>query len=314
MVRPGLYAAALGLFVAAMLSKSVAVTLPVALVVILWWKQGRVTWPDAWRIAPFFLVALSISLVDLHHYQSSREFAFEYGFAERLLIAARALWFYVGKLVWPTDLAVIYPLWDVGTEDLLAWSFLVAGTAVVALLWFCRNRLGRGPLAGAAFFGVTLAPALGFVDYGFMSLSPVADRYAYLAGIGVMAALVGAAAGNVDRLPNLLRIGVSCVLFVVLAVLGKVTWDQAGIYRDKLSFYTHIISLNPDALMYANLAKAQKDAGRFEDALAASRIALKQTPDSADAHNTRGIALLNLDRLDEAGGEFPTRPGSSPGQ
>ena len=170
MPRPGLYLAALGLFVAAMLSKSVAVTLPVAFAIWLWWKNGRVTWTDAWRIAPFFLVALCIALADWSYYTSGRELSFDYGLAERVLIAARALWFYAGKLVWPADLAVIYPLWDIDTGDPLAWGYVVAAIAVAALLWVGRHRLGRGPLAGAVFFAVTLSPMLGFVDFAYMRI------------------------------------------------------------------------------------------------------------------------------------------------
>ena len=146
--RPGLYLAALALFAAAMLSKSVAVTLPVAFAILLWWKNERVTWTDAWRIAPMFLVAFCIAVADLSYYTSRRELDFDYGLAERVMIAARALWFYIGKLAWPTDLTVIYPLWDVDIREWLAWGYLIATGAVAALFWFGRHRLGRGPLAG----------------------------------------------------------------------------------------------------------------------------------------------------------------------
>ncbi len=303
-VRPGLYAAALGLFAVAMLSKSVAVTLPVALVIILWWKQGRVTWSDAWRIAPFFLVALSISLADLYYYQAPREFPFDYGFAERLLIAARALWFYAGKLVLPTDLAVIYPLWDIDSEDLIAWAYVIAAVGLAVLLWLGRHRPGRGPLAGAAFFAATLSPVLGFVDFGFMNLSLVAERYAYLAGIGVIAVLVGAAVHGAERSPNLLKLGASGVLVALLAVFGKLTWEQSGVYRNSVTFYNHILSLNPEAPMHGNLARALNKAGRPLEALAAIRIASEQIPDSANVYNIQGVALLALDRLEEAAQSF----------
>ena len=99
--RPGLYVAALGMFAAAMLSKSVAVTLPVAFAILLWWKNGRVTWSDASRIGPFFLVALCIALADLAYYTAERDFRFGHGLFERMLLAARSLWFYAEKLVWP---------------------------------------------------------------------------------------------------------------------------------------------------------------------------------------------------------------------
>ena len=302
--RPGLYLAALGLFVAAMLSKSVAVTLPVAFAICLWWKHGRVTWTDVCRIAPFILVALGIADADLSYYTSRREVDFDYGLPERVLIAARALWFYAGKLVWPTDLAVIYPLWDIDTGDLLAWGYLIAAVAVAALLWCGRHRLGRAPLAGAAFFAVTLSPMLGFVDYSYMLFSFVADRYAYLAGIAVICVLIGAAVYGAGKLPNLLKIGAAGVLVAVLAIFGRLTWEQAGIYRDDISFYNHIISFNPGASVHRNLAKALIDAGRPEEALAASRIAVEQRPGSAAAHSTLGTALLGLNRLDEAAESF----------
>ena len=303
--RPGLYLAALGLLAAAMLSKSVAVTLPVAFAILLWWKQGRVTWADACRIAPFFLVASCIAVADLSYYTSRREVDFDHGLAEQALIAARALWFYAGKLVWPADLAVIYPLWDIDTGDPLAWGYLIAAVAVAALLWVGRNRLGRAPLAGAVFFAVTLSPVLGFVDYGYMRLSFVADRYAYLAGIGVISVLVGAAAYGVTKLPNLLKIGTSAVLVAVLAVFGRLTWEQAGIYRDEITFYHHIISFNPGAQsIHRNLANALIHAGRRADAVAASRVEVEQFPDDARAHSTHGVALLAMGRPDEAAENF----------
>ncbi len=311
--HPGLYVAALGLFVAAMLSKSVAVTLPVAFAILLWWKNGRVTWADAWRIAPFLLVALFVAVADVSYYTSRRELSFDYSLLDRMLIAARALWFYAGKLMWPTDLAVIYPLWDIDIADPRAWGYLVAAAGLASLLWFGRHRLGRGPLAGAVFLAVTLSPVLGFVDFGYMGYSLVAERYAYLAGIGVLAVLVGAAAHGAGRLPNPAKIAASCVLVGVFAVFGKLTWDQAGIYPDKITFYNHIISLNPEALVYRNLALALNDAGRSAEALAASRIAVEQRPDSARAHNSLGVALFGLDRLDEAAESFRRAAELAPG-
>ena len=301
MPRPELYLSALGLFVAALLSKSAAVTLPAAFAIWLWWKNGRLTWMDAARIAPFFAIGLGIALADLSFYTEGREFDLGYGFPERMLIAAHALWFYAGKLVWPADLAVIYPLWEVGVADLLAWGYLVAAAAVAVLLWACRHRCGRAPLAGAMFFAVTLSPALGFVEHYYMQYAFVADRYAYLAGIGVIAVLIGTAARGVDKLPDLVRIGTSGAFVVVLAVFGKLTWDQAGIYRDKITFYSHIVSLNPRAhSIYRDLANALIDAGRPAEALAASRVAVELSPESADAHVILGASFLGLGRLDEA--------------
>ncbi|MDE2737440.1 MAG: tetratricopeptide repeat protein [Gemmatimonadota bacterium] len=279
------YILVLVLFVAGLLSKSIVVTLPATLLIYHWWQWGRVTQSDLIRLMPFFLVALCITAADLSFYTSRELLSLGYSPIERVLIAARALWFYAGKLLWPTELAVIYPLWDIGISDPLAWVYVVACIAVAALLWFGRERLGRGPLAGVAFFAVTLSPVLGFVDYGYMQFSLVADRFQYLAGIGVMAVLIGSAVHGVGRLANSFRMGACGLAVVVLALFGVMTWQQAGIYRDEISLFSHIVSFNPEARgAHLSLALLLAEEDRAEEARAAARIAVEQRPYLADAH------------------------------
>ncbi len=299
--RRGRYLLALGLFTAGLLSKSIVVTLPVALLIGHWWRAGRVTPTDVTRLAPFFAVALVVTAFDLSFYTSREPLALGYSFVDRVLIAARALWFYAGKLLWPTELAVIYPLWDIDAADPAAWMYVLAAVALATALWFGRFRLGRGPLAGALFFAVTLSPVLGFVDYGYMQFSLVADRFQYLAGLGVLAVLLGAASSGAGRLPAGARAGAAGVLVVVLALLGTLTWRQAGIYRDGVTFFSHIIARNPDARhAHLNLVGPLADAGRHEEALAAGRIGVERRPDDADAHSNLGRVLVLLERLDDA--------------
>ena len=299
--RPGRYCLALGLFTLGLLSKSIVVTLPAALLLWHWWKKGEVTRLDVLRLAPFFLVALCITVADLAFYTSRESLSLGYSAAERVLIAARALWFYAGKLLWPADLAVIYPRWDIHAGDPLGWVFVVSAAALVVVLWRLRRRFGRGPLAGVSYFAVTLSPVLGFIDFGYMQFSFVADRFQYLAGIGVMAVLVGGAVHGANRLPDLLRRASAGAFVVVLAILGTLTWQQAGIYEDQLTFFGHIVSLNPEARdAHLNLGGALFDAGRNEEGLAASLVAVEQRPDGPGAHANLGRALLLMERFEEA--------------
>ena len=299
--RPGRYCLALGLFTAGLLSKSIVVTLPAALLVWHWWKSGRLTGTDWVRLAPFFAVGLGITAGDLAFYTSREPLALGYSAVERVLIGARALWFYAGKLLWPTDLAVIYPLWEIRAGDPLGWAYVAAAAALAALLWLARHRIGRGPAAGTAFFAVTLSPVLGFVDYGYMQFSFVADRFQYLAGIGAIAVLVGAAARGADRLPVSLRLGTKGAFIVVLALLGTLTWRQSGIYRDEITFFSHIVSLNPEARdAHLNLGSALFGADRLEEGYVASLVAVEQRPEAVGAHANLGRALLLKGRFDEA--------------
>ena len=305
--RPGRYVLALGLFAAGLLSKSIVVTLPAALLIYHWWQTGRVTRTDLTRLAPFFGVALAVTALDLSFYTSREPLALGYSLLERALIAARALWFYAGKLLWPTGLAVIYPLWDISAADPVAWIYVVAAASLVAVLWFGRKRLGRGPLAGILFFAVTLSPVLGFVDYGYMQFSLVADRFQYLAGLGVLAVLLGTAKCGVGRLPSAARTAATAALILVLAMLGALTWRQAGIYRDGVTFFSHILAHNPEARdAHLNLVGPLSDAGRLEEALDAARIGVERRPDDADAYSNLGRVLILLDRFEEAEGALRT--------
>ena len=309
------YGLALLLLAAGMLAKNMVVTLPAALVILHWWRSGRVIARDLLWLAPFFGVALSLVAVDLWMVTAATPAAFGYSLVERTLIASRAVWFYVGKLAWPADLAVVYPHWDVHVGDPLAWVGLGAAAALVGTLWFLRDRIGREPLAGVAFFAVTLSPTLGFVDHTYMLFSFVADRYQYLAGIGVMAVVIGAAAAVVGRLPAAWRTGAMGGAAVVLALLGALTWRQAGIYSDEVTFFRHVIAHNPNAAgAHLNLAKALIAQGRAEEAEAAARIAVAQRPDSHDAHVNLGVALSHLERLDEAEDHFRRAVEIAPGE
>ncbi len=296
------YVLALALFAAGMLCKSIVVTLPAAFVIVSWWKRGRVTGSDLSRAAPFFVVGAAIAAADLSFYDAREPLSLGYTAVERLLIAAHALWFYAGKLLWPGGLAVIYPHWETGAGDPVAWGYVAAGVAVAAVLWFLRGRVGRGPLAGVLFFAVTLSPVLGFVEYGYMQFSFVADRHQYLAGMGLMAVLVGAAVRGAERLPaKRWRRCAAGAAAAVLAVLAVLTWRHAGIYRDEVTFFSHVVARNPEArAAQQNLGKALLNSGRPEEALAASRAAVEQSPDDVKAHANVGVALIRMGRLDEA--------------
>lgn len=290
------YALALVLFALGMLCKSIVVTLPVALAIFHWWQQGRISGADVLGLTPFFAVGSGMVIADMAYYKEA--IAIDYSPLERVLIAARALWFYVGKLSYPVDLAVIYPHWAVEVGDPIAWGYVAAGVAVVAALYGYRHRIGRGPLSGALFFAVTLSPVLGFIDFGYMQFSFVADRYSYLAGIGFSAVIVGAAAHYAGRLPGAWRWVIS---IVALAAMGTLTWRQASIYRDELTFFNHVIAHNPTARnAHLNLGKALFESGRREEGLAAIQIAVAQRPTSFKAHLSAGLMLMHLSRFDES--------------
>ena len=316
--RAGSYLLAVVLFTAGLLSKSVVVTLPLALLLWHWWQRGGVRRLDLLRLAPLAVIGVAITAADLAFYRGREVLELGYTLAERALIAGRALWFYAGKLLWPVELAVIYPRWEIEAGAPAGWGYVAAAAGLALLLWLGRKRLGRGPLAGALYFALTLGPVLGFVDYGYMQFSFVADRFQYLAGIGVLAVLIGAAAHAVAKLPAGepdasgmrygaglryaagLRYGAWGLAAAAVLLLAALTWRQAGIYRDEVALFSHVVALNPEARdAHLNLGSALFEAERFDEGLAVSRVAVEQRPDSAGALANVGRALVYFERFTE---------------
>ena len=194
--RYGWYVAAHVCFIAALFSKTVASTLPAALLVMIWWKRGKITLRNIVALLPMFAIGVFMGLftVRLEKEQvGAQGIDWELSLIERLLIAGRAIWFYAGKLVWPFELIFTYPRWNIDHNQAWQYVFPAGVLAVLVGLWMTRNRIGRGPLAAVCFFCGTLFPALGFFDVYPMIFSFVADHFQYMASIGVIVLVVATA-------------------------------------------------------------------------------------------------------------------------
>jgi tetratricopeptide (TPR) repeat protein len=291
--RLDLYAASLVLFLFALWSKTVACSLPVALLLVHWWKTGRLQWRDIFPLLPFFVIGAVLGLftawLELHHV-GAQGAVFSLTLTQRFLVAGRALWFYVGKILWPAKLTFIYPRWESSTGAPWQWLFPLAAIAVMALFWRERARIGRGPLVAALFFVSTLFPALGFLNVYPFRYSFVADHFQYLASVG----LIVPAAVALNRLPR----AVPLALLVVLAFL---TWRQAGIYRNSETLWRDALDKSPGSWMVQNSYGAVlSQQGKQEEALPYFRRAEELDPNNAETENNIGYAFLQLGRAPEA--------------
>ncbi|HVW22579.1 MAG TPA: glycosyltransferase family 39 protein, partial [Opitutaceae bacterium] len=194
------YALAAALFVLAVLSKTVTATLPAALLVALWWKRGRLELRrDALPLLPwlaFGAAAGAFSGWVERTYIGAKGGVFDLGLAQRLILAGRTGWFYLGKLLWPARLIFIYPRWAIDARDPAQWLPLLAMAALVlGLAAWVRARPGWAParsaLAALLFFLGSLVPTSGLFNvYGFL-FSYVADHWQYLPALGVIVLVAG---------------------------------------------------------------------------------------------------------------------------
>ncbi|HJQ83621.1 MAG TPA: tetratricopeptide repeat protein, partial [Candidatus Binatia bacterium] len=299
LVRPRLYAAALALFAGALLAKTVACSLPVALGLVLWWKRGRLGRRELAPLVPFLVLGLALALVTVwveRHHVGARGVHWDLSLVERTLVAGRALWFYAAKLVFPVRLTFVYPRWRIDAGAPAHYLFPLAAIAAVALLWGARRRLGTGPLVAIAFFAATLVPALGFFDVYPMRYSFVADHFQYHASMGPLALAAALFATGV-RVPA----ARAAVAGGVLALLAVLTWRQAGAYRDAATLWEDTLAKNPGAAMaHVNLGMLRHGEGRAEEAATHFRAALALDPTDAEVHTDLGMALAAAGRTDDA--------------
>ncbi len=306
------YWPAYALFVCALLSKTVTCTLPAAILLLVWWKRGRLGWRDARPLVPFFaagaLLGMTTVWIEKNRVGASG-MEWSYTMADRVLIAGRALWFYATKLVWPRDLIFIYPRWAIAAGIWWQWLFPAAAAGVTLALWMWRTRLGRGPVAAVLFFAGTLAPALGFVNVFPMRYSFVADHFQYLASIGLIALAVAAGARVLrQRAMRIVAAG------AVIAALGILSWQRCGAFHDEETLWRDTLAKNPGCWMACNnLGLVLERAGDVPDAYGWYGQALQIKPDYADAHINLGNLLSRAGRLAEAAGHYEEAMRIEPG-
>jgi tetratricopeptide (TPR) repeat protein len=283
----GWYFASLILLGAALLAKSVTASLPAVILLLMWWKRGRVTWRDILPLLPMFVVAAAMgchtSWLERNHVGAVGPL-FEFSWADRLGIAGRAVWFYLGKLIVPLRLAFIYPRWhiEISQRPWLVAFPICAVVAIVALTVLIR-RTGRGPLTGMLFFVGTLTPALGFFNVYPMRFSFVADHFQYLAMIGPLVLLVAVLAKVLPREVAVMTASIAVGGCILLSNL------QCRIYHDRLSLWQDTVAKSPDSpAAHDNLGQALLAAGKLDEAEAQFSRAIELNPQSPLSYMSMG--------------------------
>ena len=303
--RPWLYyGLALILYLLALSAKTTACTLPVALFLILWLQKKRISWERIFEINPFFVLGIASGLLAIwwerYHQGTSRAIFTFLSPIERVLVASRAIWFYLSKLAWPSNLTFIYPRWDIAPTHLLNYAWLLTGVLVCGAIYFLRRYVGRCVEVAAAFFIATLSPVLGFIMLYTFRYTFVADHYQYLACIGPIA-LASAGLINLADVSKNSRTLIFSVALCVVALLATLTWRQAAMYGNIETLWRTTLSRNPNCWMaHNNLGIVLFEKGQLDDAIAHYRTTLQMQPNFWDADYNLGTALLGKGQVDEA--------------
>ena len=301
---------ALCFFILALLSKPMAVSLPVVLLILDWYPLGRITTLKTLGTSlvekvPFFALAIGSSILTILAQKAGEAMASieAIPLTARILVAAKSLIAYLWKMTAPLNLAPFYPYPQGPSLMSAAYFFAIALVIGITITCVVAAKKQRVWLSVWGYYVVTLIPVLGIVQVGAQAM---ADRYAYLPSLGpflIMGLAVARVSQTLRSSPGLgVKVLSATLAILITASMAYLSFKQIGAWKDTISLWTSVIENEPEGapLAYNNRAKFLEKIGRFDDALADCNRAIALDPLSYETYIVRGIVFKDLGRLDEA--------------
>jgi tetratricopeptide (TPR) repeat protein len=338
------YLTVLFVFALALMSKPMVATLPFVLLLLDYWPLGRTRWarPATGEVVtvspsrllqeklPLFALAVALSVVTFwgQRHAGGIEFV-RVPPGIRVANALISYVDYIGKMFWPTRLAVFYPL-----HPILPAAAIGAGVGLIAVTAAVIWGAGRRPwlVTGWFWYLGMLVPVIGLVQGAGEAM---ADRFVYLPLVGLSIMLCWSVPSRVmeRRGRKVITGGAAAAVLAVCAALSRAqvrywkdsetlfrhallnvtrdNWlahnnlggalEQAGKHEEAIEHYKQGLRINPDHFeALNNLGVILEQTGKNQDAIKCFRQVLRIKPDFAEAYNNLGIALLQLGRVQEA--------------
>jgi len=323
---PGWYWASLGFFALALLSKSMAMTLPAILLLLDAYPLRRLggvgtgrRWLPSTSVVveklPFFLLSLvaaytALIALDLATQVASRSGAISWNAdatvevspIDRVAISANALLFYLWKMALPLGLSPFYQL--PRPSGFETWTALFSFTVVFLATAIVIVGHRRWPALAASWVGciVMLSPVIWVPEIA-------SDRYTYLASAG-WALLCGAGLASLWRYCQRCNIGERVIVslaglaLAVVAALSVLTWNQVEVWQDSETLWAHAVAAWPSSRSYYKLGEVLAQRGNWAKAIENFEVALRINPRYIYAHTVLGFAFAIQGRLTEALEQF----------
>jgi len=314
------YALSLGLFIPALLSKSIATTAPAVMIILDFVLDGSSAWKSRkWAVLtekiPFLALSGVVSAAaiaslpgDAGEFQLARDMSN----AQRYFLPSYSMTFYLGETFWPRNLAAVYDL--PASETMAVYTLLMV---LLTALFIVVARL-FSPMALLTWLSYVfvVSPTVFFLSSG---IQPIADRYTYLATPGFFLLAGGAIAhfwqtGKNERRLRLARIAIVALLIPVLAACVILSHRQIRIWQNSPSLWSHAITISPGVAAACNgLGAAMGQNKRTDEAIALFKEAVRLQPKYSLAWNNLGIVFLSRDEVTSAADCFRRAIECSPG-
>lgn len=319
---PQRYAVVAAIYALALTAKPMVITLPAVLILLDFWPLRRITSAghasgnQALQISiiraviekiPLLLMSFGSAIITIVAQKQAIHSFETLPFGLRLENAVWSYVAYLGKILWPVNLSVLY----LHPGFLPPWK-PVLGLSIVVAITTAAWKLRRGHIylmIGWLWFLGTLIPMIGLIQVGNQAM---ADRYMYLPMVGVLVAMVWFIGNLVERSQSTTKL-VTVTLAAVLMVLSLLTWRQIRYWRSGVDLWRHTISVTTgNWLAEANLATELVRQGQMEEARQLYQHVLTLNPRNASAHANLGGMQLKDGKIDGAVQELEMALSSSP--
>ena len=286
-------------FAFSLMAKPMLVTLPCVLLLLDYWPLERLAakpfrWSLVWEKAPFFLLSAASSVVTCYAQRPAMNSLEATPLSFRLANAVTAITDYLSALIWPANLAVLYPLGRITIPALMLATVVLL--SISAAVWLTRERQ-RCWLFGWLWFLGTLVPVIGLVQVGGAAR---ADRYTYVPSIGIGIAVVfglQALAVKFSWPKRLLPAGAIGVLIAYIWLTER----QLGYWQDTETNFRHTLAVTGiNQIARINLGMVLRQQGRDDEALVEYQKAVSIGPTYLPALTMTGNLLEKMKRPAQA--------------
>lgn len=301
----GKWTICLGLFALALLSKPMAVTLPLVLLLLDVWPLNRfkANFPKVlWEKIPFFVLSLIIAVITIRAQSDAGAILniAKLSIAFQIMNAFHSLIFYVWKMILPFDLVPFYPITHQGqhtfsTPNIIAFLLVI----LISITCFFYRKNKPYLIISWLYYVITLLPVLGILQVGSQA---AADRYSYLPSLSLFLLF----STSIFILFSNHQVILTALSTAIVVALGFATMNQLVVWKNSVNLWESVVKVYPNisVISHTNMANAYKQMGQLDKALKEYNRALTFPNPHAYIHDGKGTVLLDKGLVDEAIQEF----------
>ena len=301
-------------FILSLMAKPMMVTLPFVLLLLDYWPLGRVSFgfkPHASGLSqhtglkaglilekfPLLIASAASCVVTVYAQQAGGAVGSLAAYPLKVRIAHALVSYlgYIGKMFWPTNLAVIYPHPGMPPE----WRIMIAGILLAGITGLTLKFAKSKPwfIIGWLWFLGTLVPVIGLVQVGTQA---IADRYTYMPLIGLFIMLAWAGPDLLKRF-RYQKVGLAVITALVTIVLTIVSWGQVKTWQSSVTLFERALAVTKrNYVAHHNIGQYHLEAGRLSEAIDHFTNAVEINPNFELAHLSLGVALSRQGKIDDA--------------